>query len=279
MSELKNLITKNLRMYCISINPLHLDMIKKLDYIPVGLSDNFFTKDWLSDKTEKNISEKNKYYGEYTFHYWLWQNDKINFDDWIGFCQYRKFWVKNSKNLKSDSFVNLNNNVLKSIPEELKNYETIVGENYLINQFRLSKFVKHNLGPMLKNPSLFFNEKKRTIKFQFDMMHGHGNLEKAINLLPAKDRGDFSHYVNSEVSFSPYNMFICKNKKILFKYYESVFPWLLDCEKIFGFKNLKGYGLIRIYGFLAERYLSYWFKKYTKYYILPIHFKDVGDYI
>jgi len=279
MSELKNLITKNLRMYCISINPLHLDMIKKLDYIPVGLSDNFFTKDWLSDKTEKNISDKNKYYGEYTFHYWLWQNDKINFDDWIGFCQYRKFWVKNFKNLESDSFVNLNNNVLKSIPEELKNYETIVGENYLINQFRLSKFVKHNLGPMLKNPSLFFNEKKRTIKFQFDMMHGHGNLEKATNLLPAKDRGDFSHYVNSEVSFSPYNMFICKNKKILFKYYESVFPWLLDCEKIFGFKNLKGYGLIRIYGFLAERYLSYWFKKYTKYYILPIHFKDIGDYI
>ena len=36
MSELKSLITKNLRMYCISINPLHLDMIKKLDYIPVG---------------------------------------------------------------------------------------------------------------------------------------------------------------------------------------------------------------------------------------------------
>jgi len=62
MSELKNLITKNLRMYCISINPLHLDKIKKLDYIPVGLSDNFFTKDWLSDKTEKNISDKNKYY-------------------------------------------------------------------------------------------------------------------------------------------------------------------------------------------------------------------------
>ena len=30
------------------------------------------------------------------------------------------------------------------------------------------------------------------------------------------------------------------------------------CEEIFGF-NLEGYGKIRIYGFLAERYLSYWF--------------------
>ena len=39
------------------------------------------------------------------------------------------------------------------------------------------------------------------------------------------------------------------------------FPWLENCEKLFGFNNLKGYGLTRIYGFLAERFMSYWFKK------------------
>jgi hypothetical protein len=37
--------------------------------------------------------------------------------------------------------------------------------------------------------------------------------------------------------------------------------WLDECEKIFGF-NLDGYGKVRIYGFLAERFLPYWFKKY-----------------
>ena len=31
------------------------------------------------------------------------------------------------------------------------------------------------------------------------------------------------------------------------------------------FENLKGYDTERLYAYLAERYLSFWFKKYTKY--------------
>ena len=115
--------------------------------------------------------------------------------------------------------------------------------------------------------------------FHFDMMHGHGNLDKSIQVLDKKERDDFSDYVNSEVSFNPHNMFICKNKEILFSYYDSIFPWLESCEKIFGFTNLKGFGLQRIYGFLAERYMSYWFKKYTNYKKLPIKFKDISDFL
>ena len=60
------------------------------------------------------------------------------------------------------------------------------------------------------------------------------------------------------------------------KYYESVFPWLEDCEKKFGFKNLKGYKTIRIYGYLAERYASFWFNKYTKSLSWPINFFDTS---
>ena len=36
-------------------------------------------------------------------------------------------------------------------------------------------------------------------------------------------------------------MFICKTQ-ILKKYYDTIFPWLKKCEKIFGFNNLDGYG-------------------------------------
>ena len=94
-----------------------------------------------------------------------------------------------------------------------------------------------------------------------------------------KEKLDFKNFVNTEVSFNPQNMFICKNKEILNSYYNSLFPWLLRCEKIFGFNELKGFGLQRIYGFLAERYMSYWFKKYTKYTTLPMHFKDISEYL
>jgi hypothetical protein len=106
-------------------------------------------------------------------------------------------------------------------------------------------------------------------------MHGENNLNNAIDLLDAKNQNDFRNYVNSEVSFNPHNMFICKSKHKLKSYYEDLFPWLEKCEKLFGFENLKGFGKVRIYGFLAERFMSYWFRKNSKYKTIPIIFHDI----
>tara|TARA_B100000795_G_C22667584_1_gene386600 strand:- start:8 stop:823 length:816 start_codon:yes stop_codon:yes gene_type:complete len=269
----------NLQMYCLSLSSSHLSLIKELEYLPVGLGDNNFTDEWLRDKTGQNIASRNSSYGEYTFHYWLWKNKKIDFSGWIGFCQYRKFWLKNFNNNKINNFSDLNNLVVKQIPIEFENYESILGEELFINKIKLSKLLKHNFKTIFLNPSLILNENKRTIKFHFDMMHGKGNMENAIQLLAKKDKEDFKDFVNTQTSFNPHNMFICKNKNILFNYYESLFPWLKECEKIFGFEKLNNYGLKRIYGFLAERYMSFWFRKYTKYKVLPIYFKDLSDFL
>jgi len=268
----------NLKMFCISLNPKHLKIIKNLNYIPVGLGKASFDSNWLTDEGDKEISYKNPHYGEYTFHYKIWKNDLIKEDDWVGFCQYRKFWASTTINQKELNYNEFNSTILKSIPDKFYEYETILGNEIHINQFRLSKFVKHNFKKMILNPSLFYKKDKRNLKFHFDMMHGDGNLDKAIEMLELDERKDFKEFVNKNTSFNPHNMFICKTKKVLFDYYNSVFPWLERCEKIFGFENLKGYGLQRIYGFLAERYLSYWFKKYTKYTVLPIIFKDISDF-
>ena len=265
-------------MFCISLNPKHLNVIKDLNYIPVGLGNEKFNLNWITDKGEQEISKKNLYYGEYTFHYSIWKNNLIKKTDWIGFCQYRKFWVLNENNKKDINYQDFKSIILRFVPDKFNDQDVILGEEIFINQFRFSKFIKHNLKKIALNPSLFFNKNKRNIKFHFDMMHGEGNLDKAIEMLEIDERNDFRQFVNKNISFNPHNMFICKNKKILFDYYNSVFPWLERCEKIFGFENLKGYGLQRIYGFLAERYLSYWFKKYTKYSVLPIIFKDISDF-
>ena len=64
----------NLTMFCLTINPNDLDLIREINYIPVGLGKENFSSDWFRDNIGENISEKNKYYGEYTFHYWLWKN-------------------------------------------------------------------------------------------------------------------------------------------------------------------------------------------------------------
>ena len=87
---------RNFKMFCLTLDPDHYGFIKKLGYTPVGLGEKHFNENWFTDRSGMNISSKNKYYGECTFHYWLWKNylEKIK-EEWIGFCQYRKFWSLN----------------------------------------------------------------------------------------------------------------------------------------------------------------------------------------
>ena len=107
------------------------------------------------------------------------------------------------------------------------------------------------------------------------MHHGYGNLDKAINVLNNNDKEDFRHYVNSQTSFSANNMFIAK-KEVADKWFNDVFDWLFACEKIIGFKNLKGYET-RMYAYLAERYLSFWFNKYANPIMWPWIFADLDN--
>ena len=263
---------QNAKMYCLSIYDSTFPVIKKLNYIPVGLGNDKFSNQWLRDNTLENISSKNKYYGEYTFHYWFWKNilPKIENNYWIGFCAYRLYWGNKKKITENSKIEDL---VLTEIPKEWEKYDTIVGEHYYINNLKFSKLIKHGLWSLARNPYALFSS-KRNIRFHFDMWHGNGNLDKAIDLLEDEDKEDFRKYTKKNISYSRGNMFVCRSKKIMDSYYKSIFSWLDRCEKVFGF-NLEGYGKTRIYGFLAERYLSYWFNKYTKPLLWPVIYFDI----
>ena len=143
-----------------------------------------------------------------------------------------------------------------------------------MNGLKFTKLLKHGLRSLIRNPSALIKS-KRNLRFHFDMWHGNGNLDKAIDLLDEQDREDFRIFTRKNVSFNRGNMFVCRSKKIINDYYNSIFPWLQRCEKIFGF-DLDGYGMTRIYAFLAERYLSYWFTKYTKPLLWPVVFFDIN---
>jgi len=264
----------NATMYCLCLHNKVLTTIKKLGYVPVGLGKDNFSAEWIRDNTLNNISHKNKYYGEYTFHYWFWKNILPNIKDnsWIGFCAYREYW---SNKKKMNSLSKVEDVVIKEIPPEWKNFDTIVGEHIYINKLKLSKLMKHGLLSLARNPSAILKS-RRNIRFQFDMWHGNGNLDKAIDLLEETDREEFRRYTKTNISFSRGNMFVCRSKKIINSYYSSIFPWLERCEKVFGY-NLEGYGKTRIYAFLAERYLSYWFNKYTKPLLWPVIFYDIAQ--
>ena len=54
------------------------------------------------------------------------------------------------------------------------------------------------------------------------------------------------------------------------------FHGYLNVKKFLAFDNLKGYDQTRLYAYLSERYLSFWFKKYSKYIEWPWVFRDIN---
>ena len=204
-------------MYCMALNNENLEMIKSLNYIPVGLKNKNFSDDWLRDNTKDNISKKNPYYGEYTFYYWYWKN-LLKFkkkDEWAGFCSYREYW--GSKKRKSAN--EIKDLFLKEYQPEWSNYETIIGEPISVGGTKFMKVIKYGKMALMRNPRAIISKRGRTIRWHFDMFHGNGNLDKAIELLPDIDRDDFKHFVRSETSFSRGNMFISNSHIIIDSYF------------------------------------------------------------
>jgi hypothetical protein len=267
---------KSLKMYCFSLANSNLDKIKKINYIPVGLGKGKFEKEWLRENTKDNISEKNSWYGENTFYYWLWKNElKKNFDaDWIGFCHYRRFWLKDGKEKNYDNF---KKSIVQEAPIEWKNHEVVLRDEVYVNSTKLSKILKYGKRQLIKNPFVFLSKKTMTVKVHYDMYHGYGEMDKAIELLDDENREDFRKWVNTEGSFNANNVFICKSHSLYNDYCKSLFNWLERCEEIFGFDPKRSYSRIRVYAFLAERYLSYWFKKNSNYILWPMKFHDITN--
>ena len=260
-----------LKIYCIT--NIQSEKLEKLGINLVAVGENSFNSKYMKCEGGDNINSKEKNYSELTFHYWFWKNKIKEFsdDDWIGFCQRRRFWLNSrNENLNNE----LENIILKDFPSEWTNYNAVICEPIKLGT-KLMKLFKRGWRNLLSNPKILFNLKSSSIKLHFDMHHGYGVLDKAINVLKEEDREEFRSYVNNKSIYNPHIMFVSK-KKIMEKYFNDVFPWLLECEKIFGFDDLKGYDQTRLYAYLSERYLSFWFKKYSKYIEWPWVFKDIN---
>jgi hypothetical protein len=255
----------NLTIICITNK--RIEFLENTKSILLGaVGENIFNERYLKCDQNDNIFFKEKYYSELTFQYWYWKN-KLSFlkeNDWIGFCQRRRYWIKKNSLKEDINTLNLKNFILSEIPETWKEYNSVICQPIYVNGVNKVKLLKRGFKSLIKDPRVFFNKEKQTVKLHFDMHHGYGNLDKAINLLDDDDRDEFRHYVENQVCFNPHIMFIAKTY-VANRWFSKLFPWLFRCEKIFGFENLEGYDSQRLYAYLAERYLSFWFKKYSKY--------------
>ena len=253
----------NLDLYCVTNKKL--EFLENTDLKLAAVGKEKFSNRYLRCDNKINIYYKEQYYSELTFHYWYWKNCLINEKkDWIGFCQKRRFWIKPEKNKSIININNLNDFLIDKIDYSLENYESIICEPIKVSGAKKVKIIKRGWRNLIKDPSIIFKTKKETISFHFDMHHGYKNLEKAAKLLDNNDRDDFLSYINTNSFYNPHIMCIAR-PEILDKWFTALFFWLERCEVQFGFNELKGYDTLRLYAYLAERYLSFWFKKYTNY--------------
>ena len=261
-------------IYCVTNKDLNF--LRNLEYNLAGVGKNKFSDRYINSNNLDNIFYKEEFYSELTFHYWFWKNELKKFihrdDLWIGFCQKRRFWLQYEKNSKIDH-ENISDLFLKEIPNEWKNYDAIICNPIQVEVSKLSKMIKKGWRNLLKDPTIFFDKKKHSIKLHFDMYHGYGLLDKAIEKMNDKNKLKFKNFVNFSNAFNPHIMLISR-PKILDLWFSELFEWLFECEKIFKFENLKDYETKRLFAYLAERYLSYWITEHTQYKEWPYIFYD-----
>ena len=220
---------------------------------------------YLKCDSDNNIYFKEKYYSELTFHYWYWKNLlNLEKNEWIGFCQKRRFWIKPDIEINHMNKTNIRKYLITEPLEDWKKYESIICKPIKISGAKKIKILKRGWKNLINDPLILFDNKRENIKLHFDMHHGYGNLDLAIEEIDEIDKDEFKKFIRQKNHFNPHIMFISK-PQVANKWFNVLFPWLERCEKKFGFDKLKGYDTTRLYAFLAERYLSFWFKKYTKY--------------
>ena len=264
---------KNLEIFCVTDK--HFNFFNFIEYKLAAVGKGTFPNNYIGCNTGENIFYKEEYYSELTFHYWFWKNQLNNYpkDKWIGFCQKRRFWLQKKEDINFNIDSNIKDKLLYKVPKEWESFEAVICKPIDLTNPKFMKVLKRGLKNLIKDPSIIFNKKKQTIKLHFDMFHGYGNIDLAINVMHSKDKEDFKKFIYESTSFNPHIVFISK-PKIADKWFSDLFSWLEKCEKIFGFKDLKGYDSKRLYAYLAERYLSFWFKKYTKSIDWPLVFID-----
>ena len=200
----------SLNIFCITDKPLkHLE---GLNLNLAGVGRRQFNYKYITCLNGKNIQKKEKHYSELTFHYWFWKNKLKNYrnNDWIGFCQKRRFWTKNSSKVKS--LKDLKKKLITKPKKKWNKYESIICRPIRVDNPKKMKLIKRGWRNILMDPSIVNQKKKQNIKLHFDMHHGFGVLDKAIDKMNIRDRERFRKFVNKEIKFNPHIMVISKKK-------------------------------------------------------------------
>ena len=196
-------------------------------------------------------------------HYSIWKNllPKYNDSQWIGFSQYRRFWLKHkiSKEYPLDSIDSL---ILTEPDLSWKDYDTIIPAPFIFHKKIKELFKNFFLLKFLKDFDLIKYYTKVQKQFEDSLgSSGREIITDIIKILPDSDRIGFKDLLINRNYLSAHGMYISK-KKIINSYSEVLFSWFEKCENIISRNNnlplLKNQ---RIFQYINERFLDYWMSR------------------
>ena len=90
-----------IKFYCVT-NKI-VNFIEKDNHNLCWVGSGESPKKYIRCDNKINIFHKESYYSELAFHYWFWKNmlPKEISDQWIGFCQKRRYWINHENLLHS----------------------------------------------------------------------------------------------------------------------------------------------------------------------------------
>lgn len=182
-------------------------------------------ENYLSDRFNGGISEKNKNFSELTAHYYIWKKSD---DPIVGMIHYRR--------ILSDSFLPiLRYRALsgEKIQKILKNYDVIIPKKFKLDTSLREHYAENHFSK------------------DYDI------LETLIKKDYPKYYDEFTKYSNGRYLYSA-NVLITK-KEIFDKYSKWLFEILFKLEKMIDISSYDDYQK-RIFGFISERLLYVWFK-------------------
>ena len=221
----------NIKVYVLT----HKEIEENYDcppYVPLLNGSALLKEDfgYLRDDTGENISKLNINYAELTGQYWAWKNSDA---DIIGFCQYRRWFVRN---IKFDKLT------VEDIQNDLENFDIILPQ----------KSSSHNV-------------LKDGIKKSLSMNPNYGakweDYVKLGELIKEKFSDYYSSYekvMNSKGGYNC-NMFICK-KEVANEYFSWLFDVLNELKLIIDFSTYSEDNQ-RVLGFFSEYLLNVFVNK------------------
>lgn len=227
--------------------------------LPEGLIPIYVGKDadryvGLNDRSGDSIWTRNETFSELTAQYWIWKNHLANLvgQDRVGFCHYRRYFTPNSR-VRSVDVLAKTSYSADSICSRIRGNGSLLARGVYFRREQRGRVLPKPLECRIA-PHRYYS-----LREQYGVHHNVSDLDVAISILPDCIRDDFTQHLET-YELSPYNMY-CTSVGNFGKFFGVLFPWLFEVEDALSVMG-RGTYQSRVFGFLAERFASCYFRKH-----------------